>query len=67
MLPNMQVLVEDTMYVSHGKIPMSTEGMLCISRARGFWSYLMVLSTSRHIGMPAEKILLKVITPKGRW
>ena len=31
MLPNMKGLVEDAMYVSQGKIPISTEGMLVIS------------------------------------
>ena len=31
MLPTMQGLVEDAMYVFHGGLPMSTEGMLVIS------------------------------------
>ena len=31
MLPTMQGLVEDAMYVSQGKITMTNEGMLCIS------------------------------------
>ena len=31
MLPTMQILVEDLMYVSRGMIPMLTEGMMVIS------------------------------------
>ena len=44
MLPTMQGLVEDAMYVSQGKIPMSTEWMLVISGSvPGAWAYLMFL------------------------
>ena len=38
MLPTMQVLVEAAMYVSQGKITMTTEGMLRISGYLGVWS-----------------------------
>ena len=64
MLPTMQVLVEDAMYVSQGGIPMSTEGMLHIIGAREVWSYLKVLSTNSRIGMPAAKLLWKSIDPE---
>ena len=66
MLPTMQVLVEDAMYVSQGKIPMSTEGVLCISGARGVQSYLTVWSTSRRISVPVAKLIYKAINPKGQ-
>ena len=42
MLPTMQGLVEDAIYVSQGGIPMSTEEMLSISGSKGVWYYLMV-------------------------
>ena len=67
MLPTMEVLVEYAMYIYQGKIPMSTEGMMCISGTRGVWVYLTVWSTSGSIGVPAVKILCKDINPKGRW
>ena len=54
----MQGLVEDVMYVSHGKIPMSSEEMLVISvSVPGALSYLTVGSTSRSLGVPAVKLL----------
>ena len=65
MLPTMQVLVEDMMYVYQDEIPMSTEGMLCIIWDIGVRSYLLVWSISRHIGVPAENILCKANDPKG--
>ena len=57
MFLNMQVLVEDAMYVSQVEIPMSTEGMVHISGARVSGSYLTVLPTSRRIVVPAAKLL----------
>ena len=64
MLTTMQGLVEDAMYVSQAMIPMSTEGMLRISGARGILSYLASWSTIRCIGMPAVKIICKSINSK---
>ena len=66
MLPTMQVLAEYEMYVSQVNIPITTEGMLRISGARGFQSYLTVLSTSRRIGVPEANPICKYINPKGR-
>ena len=66
MLPTILGLAEDEMYVSKVNIPITTEGMLIISGARGLWSYLTVLSTSRRIGVLASKLLRKYINPKGR-
>ena len=66
MLTTMQGLVENVMYVSQGGIPMSTEGILCISGARGVRSYLMVWSTSRPIVVPEEIFLSKDINPEGQ-
>ena len=65
MLSTMQVLVEDAMYVSQGKITITNEGMLRISGDIVVWSYLMVRSTSRCIGVPAAKLLCNSINPKG--
>ena len=42
MLPTMQGLVEDEIYVSQGGILMSNEGMLIISGAIRLQSYLAV-------------------------
>ena len=56
-------LVEDVIYVSHGNIPMLTKVMLLISGAKGVRYYLTVLSTSRHIGVTAAKLLCKAIKP----
>ena len=43
MMQTMQGLVEYVMYVSQGGIPMSTEGMLVISRSvPDAWDYLTV-------------------------
>ena len=68
MLPTMQVLVEDVMYVSQGKIPMSTEGILVIiGYVPSTWDYLMVWSTSRSLRLSAMKILCKDNNPIGRW
>ena len=65
MLPNIQVLVDDVMYVSHDGIPISTEGVLFISRSvPGVWAYLTVWSTSRIISLPAVKLICKVIEPR---
>ena len=66
MLPTMQELVEGVMCVSQVNITMSTEGMLCISGARGLQSYLTFLSTSRRICVPAVKLLCKSLNPKLR-
>ena len=63
----MQGLAEDVMYVSQVGIPISTEGILCISGARGFWYYLMVLSTSTCIFVTIVKLLCKYISPKVQW
>ena len=68
MLQTMQVLVEYAMYVSQGKIPMSTEGIMVISGSiPGAWYYLTVWSTSRSLIWPAVKIIYKAINTKGRW
>ena len=42
MLPTMKGLGEDAMYISQGVLPMSTEVMLRIIKAREVRSYLMV-------------------------
>ena len=65
MLPTMKGLGEDAMYISQGVLPMSTEVMLRIIKAREVRSYLMVWSTSRRIGVPTEKLLCKYIDPVG--
>ena len=55
------------MYVSQGKIRMSTERIMGISRtAPGTRSYLTVWSTSRIFSLPAVKLLCKAINTKGR-
>ena len=65
-LPTMQGLVEDAMYVYQGWIPMSTEGILVISGSvPGAWAYLTVWSTNRSLNLPAVKLLYKAINPKG--
>ena len=62
MMPTMQGLVEDVMYVSQGGIPMSTEEILVISGSvTGAWDYLTVWSTSSSLFLPAVKILYKAI------
>ena len=66
MLPTMQGLMKNVMYVSQGKIPMSAEGMLFISGSiPGAWAYLMVWSTSRSLSLTVVKIIYKDINPKG--
>ena len=62
----MQVLVEDAIYVSQGKIPMSTEGMLHISGSIWVRCYLTVWSTRRCITVTAANILCKYIHSKWR-
>ena len=67
MLSTMPGLVEDVMYVSQGKIPMSTEGILVVSgTVPGAWAYLPVWSTSRILILPAVKLLCGAIIPKGK-
>ena len=65
MLPTMQGLVDDAMYVYQGGITMSTEGMLVISGSMpGAWAYLTVWSTSKILSLIAVKLLWKTMNPK---
>ena len=66
MLKTIQGLMEGAMYVSQGKIPMSTEGIMVISEfVPGSWAYLTVWSTIRILSLPAVNLFCKSINPKG--
>ena len=63
----MQGFVEGAMYVSQGKIKISTEGMLVTSGpVTSAWAYLTVKSTIRSLILLVVKIFCKDINPKGR-
>ena len=63
----MQVFVEDVMYVSQDKLPMSGgDSEYQCEYVYGAWAYLKVSSTIRNLSLSIVKLLCKYNNPKGR-